>query len=294
MGALPKLLLIPLVNRASMFPGFSKVATFLAFSILANGADYQLDANIHYGKYAETVLDILQSPAPALKNRPGVVVIHGGGWIEGAKEQTVDKFCLPFIRHDFVVANVEYRLAKAATAPAAVNDVLEAARWFRDHAERYKVDPNQIIVTGASAGGHLALMVGMTPASADLGPTIKIAGIIDFYGITDVDDQLEGAHQQPYAWQWIPEQPGRMDLARRVSPITYVRKGLPPMLIVHGDSDSVVPYDQSVRLSSALKAAGDDVELVTVSGGQHGFPPDEMARLWPQVFKWLKKRRIGD
>jgi acetyl esterase/lipase len=276
-----------------MFPRLLELTVFLALSPFAFCADYQIEANIRYGQYPENVLDIVQSPAPALKNRPGVIVIHGGGWIEGDKARMLDRFCIPLVQHDFVVANVEYRLAKAASAPAAVNDVLQAAQWFYNHAGRYKVDPRQILVLGSSAGGHLALMVGMLPVSADLGPVIKIAAIINFFGISDVAEQLEGPHSAPYAAEWIPEQAGRMDLARRLSPITYVRKGLPPILSIHGDADQTVPYDQSVRLTKALKEAGDDTELITVTGGQHGFQPEEMSKIWPQIFKWLKKRRIG-
>jgi acetyl esterase/lipase len=262
------------------------IACFLVLDSLALGADYQIQANIRYDQYPETVLDILQAPAPALKNRPGVIVIHGGGWVQGDKERMVERFCVPFIQHDFVIANVEYRLAKAAAAPAAVNDVLKAAQWFYDHAPDYKVNRNQILVMGGSAGGHLALMVAMVPA-------IKVAAVIDFYGIADVPDQLDGPHKRQYAVTWVPEQPDRMELARRLSPITHVRKGLPPILAIHGDADQTVPYGQSVQLIKALKAAGDDAELITVPGGKHGFPPEEMNKLWPQIFKWLKKRKIG-
>ncbi len=267
--------------------------SLLGLTALARGADYQIEANIRYSLHPETVLDVMQPRAPALKNRPGVIVIHGGGWIQGDKERMLATFCLPFVEHGFVVANVEYRLANAATAPAAVNDVMQAAKWFRDRAADYKVDPNQIVVTGNSAGGHLAMMVGMTPDAADLGPSIKVAAIINFYGISDVPDQLQGAHLQSYAVTWIPEQPGRMELAKKLSPITYVRKGLPPVLSIHGDADPVVPYEQSVRLTKELKAAGDQAELITVPGGQHGFPPEEMSQLWPQIFKWLKKHKIS-
>ena len=259
----------------------------------APAADYQIEANIRYSLHPETVLDIIQARAPALKNRPGVIVIHGGGWVQGDKESMLEPFCLPFVEHGFVVANVEYRLASAAPAPAAVNDVLDAAKWFLDRAADYKVDPNQIIVTGDSAGGHLAMMVGMTPESAGLGPSIKIAAIINFYGISDVPDQLQGPRLREYAVTWVPEQSGRMDLARKLSPITYVRKGLPPILSIHGDADPTVPYEQSVRLTKELKAAGDHAELITVPGGKHGFPPEEMNKLWPQIFKWLKKQKIS-
>jgi acetyl esterase/lipase len=273
----------------------SSIFALAASTGLLCAADYRMEANIRYDQYPETVLDIVQARAPALKNRPGIIVIHGDGWVQGDKERMLETFCAPFAAHGFVVANVEYRLAKAATAPAAVNDVLKAARWFRDHAADYKVDPNQILVTGGSAGGHLALMVGMLPESAGFGASIKIAGIIDFYGIADVPDQLEGPNQRQYAVTWVPEQPDRMDLARRLSPITYVRKGLPPVLALHGDADETVPYDQSVRLIKALKAAGDDAELITVPGGKHGFgnQHESMDKVLPQVFKWLKKHKVA-
>jgi acetyl esterase/lipase len=263
----------------------SSVLLLLAFCSAASALDYQIEANIRYDKYPETVLDILQPSAPALANRPGIIVIHGGGWVQGDKESTLDKYCLPFIRHGFVVANVEYRLARAAAAPAAVSDVLQAAQWFNDHAARYKVDPNRILVTGGSAGGHLALMVGMTPAA-------KIAGVIDFFGITDVADQLAGPNAREYAAQWIPEQPNRLELARQMSPMTYVRKGLPPILALHGDADPTVPYDQSVNLTGAIRSAGGDAELITVPGGKHGFTPQEMDELWPRIFKWIAKHKI--
>jgi dipeptidyl aminopeptidase/acylaminoacyl peptidase len=84
-----------------------------------------------------------------------------------------------------------------------------------------------------------------------------------------------------------------MDLAKKLSPLTYVRKGLPPVLSIHGDADPVVPYEQSARLTKALKASGDQAELITVPGGEHGFAPEEMEKLWPQIFKWLKKHKIG-
>ena len=253
-----------IVTRRGIVPSF--VLLLLAWCSAASALDYQIEANIRYDKYPATVLDILQPSAPALASRPGMIIIHGGGWIEGDKENTVDRICLPFIRHGFVVANVEYRLAKAAPAPAAVSDVLRAAQWFHDHAAKYNVDPNRILVAGDSAGGHLALMVGMTPAAANLGPSVKIAGVIDFFGIADVADQLAGPNARKYAAQWIPEQPNRLELARQMSPMTYARKGLPPILALHGDADPLVPYQQTVNLIRAIKSAGGDAELITVAG----------------------------
>jgi acetyl esterase/lipase len=266
-------------------------ALFAVSSLFA--ADYQIRGNIHYDQYAQTVLDVLQPRAPALTTRPGVIAIHGGGWIQGTKEQVIERLCLPYVQKGFVVANVEYRLAAVATAPAALNDVLKAAQWFVTHADDYKVDIKKIIVTGNSAGGHLALMTGMLPPSAGFGPEINAAAIVNFNGIVDMADQIQGPNQRDYAVTWLPEQPGRMDLARRLSPITYVRKGLPPVLTIHGDADPIVPYDQAVHLTDALKQAHDDATLITIPGGKHGFPPEQMNEIYPKIFAWLKKHKIS-
>ena len=268
------------------------IAVFSLIPIL-NAADYQIQANIRYAPYAETVLDIIQPRAPALRNRPAAIVFHGGGWVQGDKESMLESFCLPLVQQNFVVANVEYRLASVAPAPAAVTDVLTAAKWLHEHAAEYKIDPAQIIALGDSAGGHLALMAAMAPASAGLGPSSKIAAVIDLYGIADVADQLAEPNPRDYALAWIPDEARRMELARSLSPVTYVRKGLPPILAIHGDADDIVPYAQSMKLVQALKAAGDDATLLTVPGGQHGFSLEQNQKLWPEIFKWLKKHKIG-
>ena len=251
----------------------------------------RVEANIPYDQYKETVLDIIQPKAPSKAKRPGLLCIHGGGWTGGAKEQFAP-WCLPYVEQGFVAANIEYRLAKAARAPAAVTDVLKAAQWFRKNAKRYNVDAKRIVVTGGSAGGHLALMVGMTPKSAKLGPPAKVAAVVNFYGITDVADQLEGPNLRKYAVTWVPEQAGRMELARRVSPMTYVRKDLPPILTIHGDADQSVPYEHGVKLTKALRDAGADAQLISVPQGKHGFPNDKMQQLYPQIFQFLKARQI--
>ncbi|MCL6505593.1 MAG: alpha/beta hydrolase [Bryobacteraceae bacterium] len=251
-----------------------------------------VDSNLRYDQYPETVLDVLQPKTPAAGRRPGVVVIHGGGWVRGSREQMINGFCLPFLEQGFVVANLGYRLAKVAPAPAAVTDVLNATQWFLRNAGRFNVDRNRVVVTGASAGGHLALMVGMAPKGARLGPPVKVAAIINVYGITDVADQIQGTNQRPYALEWIPDQPGRLELARRLSPLTYVRRDVPPILTIHGDADETVPYEHGVRLTKALRDAGADAQLIPVPQGRHGFTKEQWEALLPQIFAFLKQRRI--
>ncbi|HEU0139465.1 MAG TPA: alpha/beta hydrolase, partial [Bryobacteraceae bacterium] len=215
-----------------------------------------------------------------------------GGWVNGTKESMVRNFCLPYLEKGFVVANVEYRLAKAAPAPAAVEDVLKAANWFRDNARRYNVDRDRIVVTGGSAGGHLALMVGMVPKSARLGKPAKVAAVVNFYGITDVGDQLEGPNMRKYAVTWVPEQEARLVLARRVSPASYVRKDLPAILTIHGDADETVPYEHGVNLTRELRDEGADAELIPIAGGKHGFSQEQLAEIYPRIFAFLERRGI--
>ena len=99
---------------------------------------------------------------------------------------------------------------------------------------------------------------------------LRVAAIINWYGISDVADLLQGANLKNYAVMWMGSQADQIAIAKRVSPLTYVRAGLPPIISIHGDVDPVVPYEHSVRLHKALTAAGVPNELVTIKGGAHG------------------------
>jgi dipeptidyl aminopeptidase/acylaminoacyl peptidase len=119
-----------------------------------------------------------------------------------------------------------------------------------------------------------------------------VRGAIDLYGITDVPPLLDTPDLRPWATDWIGKRPDARDMARRMSPLTLVRAGLPPVLIVHSDADTVVPYDQAERLVRALRDAGVSVELLTLPGAVHGFlTPGEHARLERSVLDLLD--RVG-
>jgi dipeptidyl aminopeptidase/acylaminoacyl peptidase len=152
------------------------------------------------------------------------------------------------------------------------------------------------VLNGDSAGGHLTMTTGMIPESAGLdrqcpgAPLPKVAAMINWYGISDVTDLLDGPNQKPYAVAWLGSRPDRDEIARRVSPLTYVRPGLPPVLTIHGDADPVVPYAQALRLREALTKAGVTNELVTVPGGKHGnFTQDEYVTVFQEVRKFITK-----
>jgi dipeptidyl aminopeptidase/acylaminoacyl peptidase len=122
---------------------------------------------------------------------------------------------------------------------------------------------------------------------------LKVAAIVDWFGITDVGDLLEGANMKTYAVQWMGSMTDRAEIARRVSPLTYVRPGLPPVISIHGDADPTVPYAHSVRLVDALTKAQVDTQLVTVPGGRHGgFSRAENERAHDAIRAFLAKHGL--
>jgi acetyl esterase/lipase len=251
-------------------------------SVVAN--EFRVVPNVTYltASNWEAKLDVYTPTSPG--PHPTIVHIHGGGWTGGTKESVVLR-ALPYLEMGFAIVNVTYRLARVAEAPAAVEDCRCALRWVIQNAKEYGFDTTRLVVMGYSAGGHLALTTGMLPASAGLdrqcpGPdNLKVAAIVDWYGITDVVELLDGANVRQYAVSWLGSRLDRNEVARRVSPLTYVRKDLPPIMTIHGDADPVVPYQQSVRLQAAMRQAGATSELVTIPDGKHGgFPPAEQLR----------------
>ncbi len=259
-------------------------------------SSYSVTADVTYlvANNWEAKLDIYR-PRQAASPTPTVVYIHGGGWVGGNKNVRPLYF-LPYLEMGWAVVNVGYRLARVSLAPGAVEDCRCALRWVIQNADRYNFDTDKIVLTGRSAGGHLSLITGMLPASSSLDrrclgqDNLKVAAIVNWFGITDVDDLLEGKNMQSYAVTWLGSQGDRHEIAKRVSPLNYVRPGLPPVLTIHGDADTVVPYEHAVRLHRALDESGVPNQLVTIPGGKHGgFSREEILRIHVSTREFLKK-----
>lgn len=274
-------------------------------AVLANHYLVYPDQQYGYSGNVSLKLDVWQNQDS--KNAlPTVMYIHGGGWVFGDRTGAVPQL-LPYLQKGWNVVNVEYRMAGQAQAPAAVEDVRCALRWVYRNAAKHNFDTGRIIVTGHSAGGHLALMTGMLtdndgfdancPAEPSFGEKpLKVAAIVNWFGISDVADLLSGADRRTYAIEWLGGQPDRMAMAKRVSPLTYVHAGLPPIITIHGDADPTVPYSNAVRLHEALDKAGDVNQLVTIPGGKHGFQAFDDAHTreaFDQVFAFLYKNVPG-
>ena len=252
----------------------------------------------HVASNQENKLD-LYIPRDATSPTPVLMYIHGGGWVGGTKESSVLRI-LPYLEMGWAVANVEYRLGAVARAPAAVEDGLCALRWVIRNAEQYNLDASRIVTTGNSAGGHLALTTGMIPASAGLdrecpgSEELNVAAIINWYGITEVGDLLDGPNTRSYAVGWMGSLENRFEIAERVSPMTYVRAGLPPTLTIHGDADPTVPYQQALTLHEKLDEVGVPNELHTVPGGRHGgFNREQTLAIFETIQRFLSQYGLG-
>ena len=248
-----------------------------------------IDANQTYltASGQDLKLDVYLPVKKSDKPLPVVMYFHGGGWVAGRREGAALS-AMPYMEMGFAFVNVSYRLGKVAPAPAAVEDTLCALQWIGRNAKKYNFDLSRVVTTGDSAGGHLALATAMIPADSPLtrqcaanepswsGPyqnvAPKVAAVINWYGITDVADMLQGPNVRSYAVAWfgsMPE-PERQALARAVSPLSHARAGGPAVLTIHGDADPLVPYAHGVRLKAALDKAGVRNVLHTIKGGGHG------------------------
>lgn len=266
---------------------------------------YSITPNVVYRTVdeIELKLDLYTLREPNGPN-PALVYFHGGGWGEGSKEGAILWGLLPYMVRGWSLVNVGYRLARIQSAPAAVEDCLSALGWVFAHAEEYLFDTKRIITTGFSAGGHLALITGMLAAFMDLkgdlslnhllpaNPIQKspVAAIINWYGITDVADMLEGRNARLYARQWLSGVSNQNETAQRVSPINYVKSGIPPIISIHGDADPSVPYNQATSFHEALNRQGITNTLVTVPGGGHCyFGAKENTRVFGEIWKFLEE-----
>ncbi|MEQ1516958.1 MAG: alpha/beta hydrolase [Usitatibacteraceae bacterium] len=273
-------------------------------------SQYTVQPNLTYSiaNNVELKLD-LYLPRNQTSPVPLVMLFHGGGWVEGRKEASVLS-ALPYLQMGFAVANVGYRLGRVSLAPSAVEDTRCALRWLSRRAKDFKIDTSKIVLTGGSAGGHLALITGMLPAGnvfdracatddnarwvSGIEPPMTVAAIVNYFGITDVEDLLSGANAKHYAIEWFGAMPNREALARSLSPMQYVRTGGPAVFTVHGDADQLVPYAHSVRLHEALKKAGVPSEFVTIAGGGHGgFSPNEVRRVTAAIRAFLTKQGLA-
>jgi len=224
-----------------------------------------------------------------------LVYIHGGGWLGGTKNQ-ITPFIIPYLQKGWNVVTLDYRIGEG-TAPQAVDDCMEAVQWISRHAKNFNIDTEHVVISGESAGGHLALITGLLnsiPGSHKYysGDSLKIKAIVNWFGITDiagVDNFYKKQNQESnYASIWVGN-PKRMDSISNVfSPVKRITSSAPHVISIHGMKDSVVPYDQAVTLHELLAKAGIKNELVSIDDGKHlGFTDKEYQGIYTRIFDFL-------
>jgi acetyl esterase/lipase len=230
---------------------------------------------------------------PQSRNRtptPAVLWIHGGGWEHGDK--SASSMAKLLAEGGFVTASLGYRLSSESPFPAAIEDCKCAIRFLRANASRYGIDSERIGVAGSSAGGHLAELVATAGSGAGLegdggwpGVSSRVQAAASYYGVSDLTQEFP-ADTVPYITKFLGgAAKEEADLSRRASPITYIARGAPPLLLVHGENDVGVPFDQSVRMSEAYRAAGDSVDFIRVQNAGHDFEHVGDAPISPSVEK---------
>lgn len=220
---------------------------------------------------------------PSSEARNGLIVwIHGGAWRSGSKKSVP---ILGLVKKGWTLASVDYRLSGEARFPAQMHDIKAAIRFLRTNRSRYGLRADRVFIVGASAGGHLAALAGVTNDHSVLEGTVggnkaassSIQGIISLYGASNLTTILNQSTPHglsvrvPALDAFIGGQPDDLvDEARLASPVFHVDVNDPPLLMIHGDQDPQMPINQSIELLGKYEAVGLDCTFVPLHGAKHG------------------------
>jgi len=209
----------------------------------------------------------LHLPAGAGRDLPGVLMIHGGGWVTGNKSLYRGLGRL-LSTHGFLAAAVDYRLLGQADWPSPLEDCAAALEWFRREGPRWGLAPDRVALLGDSAGAHLAALLGLKAASAE-----PVRGVLAYYGpflLTEPAPRGWPRRCQERLIGGPLADPAARERAGALSPARLVTKAAPPFFLIHGELDSVVPCKSAELMACALRVAGVPVEVLLVKGADHG------------------------
>jgi acetyl esterase/lipase len=252
----------------------------------------------------DLTLDVLRPRAP---NGVGVIVLQSGSWKSG-RGPVRPALVAPLLRHGYTLFTVRHGSQPEFTVMEIVDEVERAVRFVRHRARAYGVDPDRLGVTGGSSGGHLSLMIAArarpgSPAAED--PVDRessaVQAVACFYPVTDLlnlgpstENPGDGGPPKSYVKAFGPKSTIPSEwrvIGRDMSPIYQVGPHLPPILIVHGDVDTLVPLDQSQRFAERAAELGRRVELVVRPGKKHGW----LTMVWDvRLFaEWFDRHLLG-
>ena len=260
---------------------------FIAFS-----EERLYSSEISYGSNEKQKIDLYEGSSDKV-----LIWIHGGGWLFGDKrsERWIKRFHNHFIDHEKLnVYMIGYRVGED-TAPDAVNDVICAYKEIVDDAVAKNLSVDDIVVSGASAGGHLALMVGLSNEynlEHSCNTPTRPKAVINLFGITEIEktskflDENKFFSFSNYVKTWLPSDLDPEEASKNLSPINLISLNSPKVLTIHGAKDSWVPYDQAILLDKKLK---DNHQLLTIeNGGHYGFSDDEDQIIRLKISEFLR------
>ncbi len=249
-------------------------------------------------EHTKQKLDILR-PANRSGPLPAILLVHGGGWREGRREEQRG-IASRFVAAGYIAIPVGYRLGGEAPFPACIDDVIAAARWVRAHAKDYGIDPGRIGALGHSAGAHLVLMLALAEPAGKFAPGFlenvsgRVNAVIATAAPTDFSRWGVDHGQQGGTMFFTDQPPAERDAnVRRCSPLFYADASAPPALLIHGSADRVVPPVQTERLIAALRTARAPLaERVLLDGRPHDFILSHETLLGPVEISFFD-RTIG-
>jgi acetyl esterase/lipase len=214
-------------------------------------------------------------------NCPTILQVHGGAWILGSKDEQGIPLMLELASRGWVCINANYRLSPRATFPDPLVDLKRAIAWIRTHGAQYGANPDFLVVTGGSAGGHLASLVALTANCPEYQPGFEdvdtsVRACVPFYGVYDFTDR-HGHYRNPGLLRLLERRVMKQrfsdspDAFHRASPMSCVTAGAPPFFVIHGDRDTLVPVAEARRFVETLSGAGVPVVYAEVPGAQHAF-----------------------
>lgn len=263
---------------------------FLCLLLLSATAFAELKTDIEFAKVGDVSLTLDVNIPEGKGPFPTCILVHGGGFMRGDKTTFIKPLFDPLTKANFTWFTINYRLAPQHRYPACVEDVETAIRWVKDHAKEYKADPNRIAIIGESAGGHLVSMAGARAK----GKT-SVAAVVPFYAPHDLELHVKNRNAPGQAMEALLGIKELNDDAwkalKHASPTTYLHKGMPPYLLIHGTKDEQVSYEQSVKFQERMKALGNSCDFITIENGVHGMGGWEKlgSDYQTQMVGWLKR-----
>ena len=284
------------------FPAITLSLTLLLCVIPGSSSAQEVQRDIVFASAGDRELKLDFYPAESGEVAPLIVWVHGGAWRRGDKSNVPIR---PLTQQGFAVASVNYRLSEVARFPAQTQDIKAAIRFLRASADRFRIDPSRIAIAGASAGGHLAALVGVSDGVSSLedlsmgnsDTASGVSAIVSLYGASNLETILSQSTPHglgvrvPALELLLGDTPDKVpDLARSASPVAHVDRSDPPLLMIHGDQDPQMPINQSHELDGVYQQLGLDATFHVLHGAAHGGKAFYTPQQLELMAGWIKSK----